>query len=92
MQMEIVVVLQLMLIVLVAILLMKLSQLKKQVTQTIKEVKEYITFVTEDIEHETQENAIYSEKQRFDTLNLQREKSENTQSQLIHAVLQEYFP
>lgn len=98
MQLEVLFVLQLMLTVLVIILLIKLVQLKKVVTQTVEDVKGYITFITEDINEETTEISAHSEENIIyktglsDVSQKKARCNEKTQSQIIHAVLQEYFP
>lgn len=64
--------------ILMIVFLLKITQIKQQLDDIIKEVNDYIEFLTEDVREEPK-----TKKEKKDT---------EAQSQLIHAVLREYFP
>lgn len=82
------------------VLLYKLSKIRKQVDDIVSEVKGYIAFITE----ETEESVIESpntEKRFNKEMNFSqseqrksysKESKDDVQTQLIQAVLGEYFP
>lgn len=72
--------------VLMIIFLLKLSQMKKQVDKITQEVMQYISYVTEDLETEKEENKPYVTPKQA------QNKKEEVQNHLIQAVLGEYFP
>ena len=59
------------------VFLKKMGQLQKQINAIIDEVKEYIQFVTEEEEVQEQKKKVHHAEE---------------QSQILHAVLGEYFP
>ena len=100
MQFEILLVVQLISSVLILILLRKIIQMKQQISSVVKEVEKYIAFITEEAEAETdvkaendmsncKEERIYQRKKGN---NITRVSKDDAQTQLIQAVLGEYFP
>jgi len=84
----------------VVILLRKTMQIRKQVTHVVKEVEGYIAFITEETEEDEQvrdvvglqykrEEGVYQNEQRKKKSELSKD---DAQTQLIQAVLGEYFP
>ena len=59
------------------VFLKKMGQLQKQINAIIDEVKEYIQFVTEEEEVQEEKKKVHHAEE---------------QSQILHAVLGEYFP
>jgi len=71
--------------ILMFIFLHKITQMKRQVDNITKEVQNYITFITED----TIEEEVDQKKESAKRENMPLDE---TKSNLIHAVLSEYFP
>lgn len=82
--------------ILMVILLRKLTQLKKQVDDITKEVKEYIAFIIEDTEGDDEENLLITKKNgdmKKEGRNTAKKRTrDEEESDLIQAVLGEYFP
>ena len=74
---------QLVMGILMLLFLRKLNQMKKQVDMVTKEVMNYISYVTEDIEKEQNEEKSPQK--------LTKKEDEEAQNRLIQAVLGEYF-
>ena len=86
--------------VVIFILFIQFVQMKKLIEQIIREVEGYISFVTEEAEVQegnietnikkslTEERISMREKNR----NNKRQSQDDAQTQLIQAVLGEYFP
>lgn len=74
---------QLVMGILMLLFLRKLNQMKKQVDMVTKEVMNYISYVTEDIEKEQNEEKLPQK--------LTKKEDEEAQNRLIQAVLGEYF-
>lgn len=74
---------QLVMGILMLLFLRKLNQMKKQVDMVTKEVMNYISYVTEDIEKEKDEEKLPQKHTK--------KEDEEAQNRLIQAVLGEYF-
>ena len=73
--------------ILMIVFLQKLSQMKKRVDTITQEVMQYISYITEDLEIEKEE-----ESMPFVTKMQVQKKQEEAQNRLIQAVLGEFFP
>ena len=100
MQFEIILGIQIMGSVLMLVLLSKMIQMKRQIEHVIKEVEGYIAFITEETEDKTDTNMAddvqYKKEEPVYQANLvsklTKESKDTEQTQLIQAVLGEYFP
>ena len=68
------------------IFLQKLVQMKRQIDEVSKEILQYISYVTEDVEQEFQEEERMQESKKGS-----KKDKEYEQNSLIQAVLGEYF-
>jgi len=96
-QLEILFFMQIGIGILLVFLLHKISQIKAQVDDIISEVKDYITFITEDTQDSEadtfdEKQDFHDEKQFFKDRSRKIRDKEDVQTQLIQAVLGEYFP
>ena len=73
--------------ILMIVFLQKLSQMKKRVDTITQEVMQYISYITEDLEIEKEE-----ESMPFVTKMQVQKNQEEAQNRLIQAVLGEFFP
>ena len=100
MQFEIILGIQIMGSVLMLVLLSKMIQMKRQIEHVIKEVEGYIAFITEETEDKPDtdmaDDAQYKKEEPVYQANLvsklKKESKDTEQTQLIQAVLGEYFP
>lgn len=76
--------------ILMIVFLQKLTQMKKQVDEIVQEVTNYISYITEDMQEELEEN-----QQKKNIIlkqnGTERMEKEEAQNRLIQAVLGEYF-
>ncbi len=88
--------------ILLIVLLHKITILKKQTDDIVREVKTYVTYITEESEADTEPNASISDynvlSKRFGQASVQaagvggQANKEELESNIIQAVLGEYFP
>lgn len=87
--------------ILMVIMLRKIVQIKKQINKVVKEVEEYITFITEEAEQEEVHQQANKLEESYETKNISKKSQNNyvknesrddAQTQLLQAVLGEYFP